>query len=95
MGGQAREPGFWLAGFWWRAGAASWPWPLPLWSESLLPAMGLARIIACDSLHRLLWSPALSAPRPILEGLAAPAHFHAVAAPPWQDSYARAGIADR
>ena len=40
-----------------------------------------ARIIAGDSLHRV-WSPALSAPRPILKGPEAPAHFHAVAASP-------------
>jgi hypothetical protein len=38
-----------------------------IWSGSLLPATRLARIIAGDSLHRV-WSPALSAPRPILKG---------------------------
>src|SRR5262249_51771298 len=52
-----------------------------VWSESLLPATDLARIIAGDSLHRV-WSPVLSAPRPILKGPEAPAHFHAVAASP-------------
>src|SRR5260370_40257253 len=42
------------------------------WSEILLPAVSLARIIAGDSLHRV-WSPALSASRPILKGSVAPA----------------------
>jgi hypothetical protein len=51
------------------------------WSGSLLPATGLTRIIAGDWLHRVS-SPALSAPRPILKGSVAPAHFHAVAASP-------------
>src|SRR5258706_16445533 len=55
-----------------------------VWSESLLPATALASIIAGDSLHRVR-SPALSAPRPILKGPVAAAHFHAVAAPPRQN----------
>src|SRR6266851_9963 len=37
-----------------------------VWSGSSWRATDLARIIAGDSLHRV-WSPALSAPRPILK----------------------------
>jgi hypothetical protein len=47
-----------------------------VWPESLLPATSSARIIAGDSLHRVS-SPALSAPRPILQGPLRPAHFRA------------------
>ena len=65
---------------------AAWrpPQGYPDWSESLLPATGLARIIAGDSLHQV-WSPALSAPRLILRGQLPPARFHRLAAPPRQD----------
>ena len=52
-----------------------------VWSGSSWLATGIARIIAGDSLHRV-WSPAPSAPRPILKGPLPPARFHAVAASP-------------
>ena len=51
------------------------------WSGSLSPARGSSGIIAGGSWHRGQ-SPALSAPRPILTGPLAPAHFHAVTASP-------------
>ena len=62
----ARPGGGERGGWGWPTGAAWRLPPLPLWSESSWRATSLARIIAGDSLHRV-WSPALSAPRPILK----------------------------